>query len=391
MDFFQFSVPTKIIFAQGISKDFSAELEHFSARRYLVVTDQFLNQSGLVAPIIEGMKSAGFEIVGVFDEVPPDSGVGIIEKGAAFAKKNSADGIVAIGGGSVLDTAKGVNLLATLGGDLVNDYSGTQTINSPLNTLIAIPTTAGTGSEVTEAMVILDEKTQTKLSFVDSHLLPSLAILDPELTLGLPAKLTAATAMDALTHAIEATLSVQKSPVADALAYQAIALIMEALIPTVSHGQDREGRGKLLVASNLAGMAFNHAMVGVVHALAHTVGAVAHVHHGMANSILLPYGLEYNLPQRTAEIAALALVLGVAEQGSSLKTALACIKKIRDLRQKLKELCGLSCSLSEAGLKENQISLIAEKAPDDGASFYNPRPLTSEELLPFIQRAFSNL
>lgn len=391
MDFFQFSVPTKVIFAPGISKDFSAELEHLHARRYVVVTDHFLNQSGLIAPIIEGIKNAGFEVVGVFDEVPPDSGVGIIEKGADCVRKNKGDGIVAIGGGSVLDTAKGVNLLTTLGGNLINDYSGAQTIGTPLNPLIAIPTTAGTGSEVTEAMVILDEKTQTKLSFVDSHLLPSLAILDPELTLGLPAKLTAATAMDALTHAIEATLSVQKSPIADALAYKAIALIMEALLPTVSDGQNIEERGKLLVASNLAGIAFNHAMVGVVHALAHTVGAVAHVHHGTANSILLPYGMEYNLPQRTTEIAALAPVLGVSQQDSPHKTALECIKKIRDLRQKLKELCGLSCSLSEAGLKKEQISLIAERAPDDGASFYNPRPLTSEELLPFVQRAFSNL
>ena len=180
--FFQFSCSTKIVFNPGISKDFAAELAPFGLNKVLVITDKMLVELGIVEPILEGLKNAGVEVSGIFKDVPSNSELKVIKRCSEEAIRLEVDGIVAIGGGSVIDTAKGANILLTHGGDLVNDYSGAETLPGPLKPLIAIPTTAGTGSEVTHAAVILDEETHTKLSFVDRNLAPHLAILDPELT-----------------------------------------------------------------------------------------------------------------------------------------------------------------------------------------------------------------
>lgn len=388
MNFFQFQVPTKIVFAPGLARDFSSELDLIAASRFMLVTDRVLCELNLVDPVVAGIKKAGREVVAVFSDVPPDSGINTIQKCAALAKANGAEGLIALGGGSVMDTAKGANILMTLGGNLVEDYSGAQTIGKNLSPLIAIPTTAGTGSEVTEAIVVLDEKSNTKLSFVDSHLLPSLAILDPELTLGLPAKITAATALDALTHAIESMMSVERNPVADALALLAIQKIFSNIEQAVARGDDLPARSELLIASNLAGMAFNHAMVGVVHAVAHTIGGLFHVHHGTANGIFLPFGMEYNLGKREIEIASMATAIGIKSAKNSLQTAKDCIQAVVDLRLRLHRTCGLPVTLSQAGIKKDQLNEIATKAPEDGASFYNPREVNAEDLLPFLEKAY---
>lgn len=388
MDFFQFRVPTKIVFGVGLARDFLAELDAIPATKFIIVTDKVLTDLGVIQPIVDGLKKASREVTAIFNEVPSDSGIKVIEACAETAKMSGAEGIIAIGGGSVLDTAKGANILFSLGGDLVEDYSGAQTITEDLCPLIAIPTTAGTGSEVTEAIVVKDEVSETKLSFVDSHLLPNLAVLDPELTIGLPPKVTAATALDALTHAIESVMSVQRGPVSDALAFQAVKLIFENVETAVKEGKNIAARSHLLVASTLAGIAFNHAMVGVVHAVAHTVGAMFHVHHGTANGIFLPQGMEYNLDVRTEEIARLAPMMGVNPKGDSLTTALTCIESVKQLKSRLHQLCGLPTRFSEVGVKKEDLKRIAEKAPDDGSSFYNPREVKPKDLLPYLEKAF---
>lgn len=389
MDFFQFSVPTRIVFKAGLSRDFSAELEAIPVKKYFVVTDKILADLGIIGPIVEGVKKSGRSVTDIFTDVPPDSGVKVIEACAEKAKISGAEGIIAIGGGSVLDTAKGANILFSLGGDLIGDYSGAQTITENLCPLVAIPTTAGTGSEVTEAIVVFDEGTKTKLSFVDSHLLPTLAVLDPELTVGLPPKITAATALDALTHAIEAVMSLQRGPVSDALAFQAVCLVFQNVESAVKDGGNIFVRSALLVASNLAGIAFNHAMVGVVHAVAHTIGATYRVHHGTANGIFLPYGMEYNLSVREKEIAMLAPFMGIEGSGqSTAELAKKCIGVVRDLLASLHKLCGFPASLKEVGVKKEDLLRMAQKAPEDGTSFYNPRELNADDLLPFLERAF---
>lgn len=388
MSFYQFSVPTKIIHAVGIAHDFAHEVGLIGVERLFLITDMFLFTSGLLSPMLEHLHANGITIAGKFTDVPPDSSVKTVETCAALAKESGAQGFLAVGGGSVLDTAKGANILFSLGGNLQEDYSGAQTITSDLSPLIAVPTTAGTGSEVTEAIVIYDEATQSKLSFVDSHLLPTLAVLDPELTIGLPPLLTAATGLDALTHAVESVVSVQNNPVSDALAYQAVSYVWEFLPRAVQDGSDVVARSKMLVASNLAGMAFNHAMVGVVHSVAHSVGALARVHHGTANGIFLPYGLEYNLPVAAERIATLAPSFGLSRSKNLEADAVAVIVAIKNLLKSLHAMCGFPLSYQAAGVDANLIEKIAAHAVEDGSSFYNPREVTVEDLLPFVKRAF---
>ncbi len=388
-EFFQFFCPTQVVFNPGLAKDFAAELSAFSFSRPIILTDRFLMESGMVTPILEGIKAAGLDPVAVFSEIPSNSELKVVKRCADLAKSKGADGLIAIGGGSVMDTAKVVNILLTHGGDLVADYSGAETLPGPLKPLVAIPTTAGTGSEVSHAAVILDEETHVKLSFVDRHLAPHLAILDPELTVGLPPKLTAATAMDALTHAIESYTSIQSNPISRALAAEAIPLIRKNIIKTILHGDDIEARGSLLTAATLAGIAFDHAMVGVVHGMAHALGGLAGVHHGMANSLFLPWGMEYNLKTCSEKYLEIAGYLGVKTGGMSFEEGgKAAVEAIRRLQRELHEVCGLPYRLRDLNLKEDLLEAIAQGAVDDGTSFYNPREVVKEELLALIQKAY---
>ena len=388
-DFFQFYFPTKVLFQVGISKDFSNELSQLSASRLLVITDGPLLKTGLVEPILEGLKNGGVEKTVLFSDVPPNSELGAVQAAFEKGREIEADGIVAVGGGSVMDTAKAADILLSLGGNLVEDYSGAHTLTSPLKPLIAIPTTAGTGSEVTQAAVILDEKNGVKLSFLDRYLYPTLAILDPELTLTMPPKLSAMTGMDAMTHAVEAYTSLEANPYSDAFSMKAIRLIKDYLPRAVENGSDLEARSNMLVASNVAGVAFDHAMVGVVHSMSHSVGGVSHVPHGMANSILLPWGMEYNFEVAKERYAGIAKRLGVDTRGMSVdEEGRAAIQKICDLRTLLKKICGLPDRLSEAGVKQEDLPKIAKLSVEDGSSFYNPREVVEEEILETLKKAF---
>lgn len=387
--FYQFFCPTKIVFNPGIAKDFSAELAALPVSRVLVITDAMLVKLGVVGPIVEGLKAAGMEVVLTFDQVPSNSELGIVKRCADEAIVKEAEGVVAIGGGSVLDTAKAVDILLTHGGDLVNDYSGAETLPGPLKPLIAIPTTAGTGSEVTHAALILDEANHVKLSFVDRNLAPHLAILDPELTTGLPPKLTAATAMDALTHAIESYTSIQANPISEALAAKAIPLIRQNIMKGVLHGEDIDARGALLTAATIAGVAFDHAMVGVVHGMSHAAGGLAPIHHGTANSIFLPWGMEYNLEACFGKYAEIADLLGVKREGLSDEAAARkAIETVIRLREDLQKACGLPYRLRDAGVAENLLEQIAEGAVNDGTSFYNPREVIKEAVLEQVKKAY---
>lgn len=382
MDFYQFSVPTKILFQAGIAKDFSHELSLLKVKRCCVVTDKGLADSKLIHPVVAGLKAAGCEVVSIFTDVPSNSELQSVKKCAERAGQAKADSWVAIGGGSVMDTAKAANILLTHGGSLLADYSGANTIPGPLKPLVAIPTTAGTGSEVSSAAVILDAVHKTKLSFVDPHLAPHLAILDPELTLGLPSRLTAATGMDAMTHAIESIVSIQRNPFSDACAEKAIVLIHEHLLAAVKEGTNITARSGMLTAAALAGIAFDHAMVGVVHAMAHATGGLCGVHHGTANSIFLPWGIEYNWAVAKEPYERVAKAMG-------LKSAKDLIPALQKFQKDLYTACGLPYRLRDTGLvKVSDLETIAEAAVNDGTSFYNPREVVKEEILKQVKKAW---
>lgn len=387
-EFFQFYLPTKILFQAGISKDFSNELSEWKLSKVLFLTDAYWLKQKQTEEILQGLKNAGIENIEIFSDIPPNSEVKVVKQAAERGARSGAQAIIALGGGSVLDTAKAANILLSQGGDLVADYSGAQTLTKALKPLIAIPTTSGTGSEVTKAAVILDEENSAKLSFVDRYLYPNLAILDPELTLSMPPALTAMTGMDALTHAIEAYTSLEQNSFAQALSLRAIELIHLNLLTATREGSNLEARSAMMIASNMAGVAFDHSMVGVVHSMSHAVGAISHVPHGLANSILLPWGMEYNFEAVSDKYADLGKSFGLAPQGSSAERARQVIQTVRSLQQALKKACALVDNLSAAGVKEEDLDAIAELAVADGSSFYNPKEVIQEEVLKTLKKAY---
>ena len=388
-EFFEFYNPTKVIYSPGIASDFKAELDLLGASKYFIVSDKVISDVGLVKKVVDGLESAGIRITGMFLDVPPNSEVKAVNKCAAQAKASGAEGLIAVGGGSVIDTAKAANILICEGGDLVADHSGAQTLTKPLNPLVAIPTTAGTGSEVTMVAVIYDEENSVKMAFTDKFLLPNLAVLDPEMTTSMSPRLTASTAMDAMTHAVEAYVGLQWSPVSDALASGAIELICGSIVQATRNGNDIEARGSLLVASAMAGIAFSHSMVGCVHGMAHAVGGLCQVPHGIANAILLPHGLEYNFEEITEKLAKLASVMGEEVSGLSPNDrARKAIESVRKLTGKLNEMDALPLRLRDVGVPEERLPEIAEAAVMDGTSFYNPREVVAEEILVHLKNAY---
>ncbi len=381
---FLFYSPTRIVFGPGSARDVGAELEGLVARRALLVTDKNLRGHTDIVARVE--KALGSSLVGVFDEVPADSDVEAVEAGAAFASSCGAESVVSVGGGSVIDTAKCIALLLREGGKL-SDYEGIQMLSRRQSPHIVIPTTAGTGSEVTWAAVIKDRARHRKLLFADHHLIPDVAILDPELSLGLPPFLTAATGMDALSHAVEAFTSAQREPVADALALHAIALIAASLPAAVRDGSDLGARGAMLIAANLAGMAFSNAQIGLCHAIAHTLGARHGVQHGLANAIALSHVVRFNNGESAARHALVAQALGAETRGLSGEAAgLAAADAIDALRRAV----GLVGSFREAGVPEADLPACAEEALSDGSIVYNARMVTeASEVLEVMRAAWA--
>lgn len=388
-EFFQFHNPTKIVYGAGIVSDLSSECEALAAGKYLLISDGSLYDIGLVDRVHAELESSGILVTHTFLDVPQDSDVQTVAAAAEAARQSGAEGLIALGGGSVIDTAKAANILFSESGDLVDDHSGAGTLTRPLKPLIAIPTTAGTGSECTRIAVIYDSESKTKLSFSDQYLLPSLAVLDPEITRSLPAGLTASTGMDALSHAVEAMVDIDQSPVTDALALGAISLIFRNITTAVSDGGNIDARGSMLIAANLAGITFSHSMVGCVHSLSHTIGGLYRVPHGVANAILLPVGMEYNFEEGMEKFALMLPAMGGDGHGlSTEEKARAAIDAVRALTRRLNELGALPLRLRDVGVPEDGLKDIAAAALDEGSSIYNPRELIPDELFEYLKKVY---
>ena len=388
-EFFEFYNPTKVVYEDGVATDLKPELDIIGIKKYFIVSDHIINDLGLVDKVAGGLAEAGFEVTGKYLDVAQDARLNDVQTCADQIKASGAEGIISIGGGSVIDTAKAANILFSEGGNLVDDYSGAHTLTRPLKPHVVIPTTAGTGSEVTMIAVIYDEENKEKLAFADKFLLPNLAVLDPQMTISLPFKMTAATGMDALTHAIEAYVGTQAAPISDAFAVGAIELIMKNIVTATKNGEDVEARGAMQIASTMAGISFTHSMVGCVHGMAHATGGLYRVPHGVANGIFLPFGMEYNFEGIKEKLARLAPIMGEDISGlSEEEAARLAIAAVRKLSKQLNDLDALPLRLRDVGVPEDGLEAIAEGAINDGTSFYNPREMDEEDLLPFIQKAY---
>lgn len=377
---FIFRFKTKIIFGPDTAKDVGMEVDSLGCSRALIVTDSYLSSK---TDLVERVKTAlGRFCAGVFDGCEVDSGVHIVDKGNEMGRKVNADCLVSVGGGSSIDTAKGMAICLKKGGNL-RDYPGINFLDEPITPHIVIPTTGGTGSEVTYAAVIKDHEAGRKLLICDNFLIPDIAILDPLMTVGMPSMVTAGTGMDAVTHAVEAIHSLQRDPIADALALHAIRLAKRYLPDAVKNGNDITARGQMLIAANMAGAAFSNAQVGVVHALAHSVGARFNVPHGVANSILLPHCIKFNLPECPDRYAMVAEALGVDIRGKSDEKAGA---EAADAVMALAKSVGLPLRLRDVKVPESGLETAANDAISDGAIVYNPRNAMDHELLLGILR-----
>ena len=390
--YYEFFCPVKIIAGHAALEHIPFELNALGSKRPMIITDKGVRGNNLLAPLEAAFNATDVVLAHIFDDVPPDSSLETVRAAAAAYRENNCDAIIAVGGGSVIDTSKATNILVTEGGDDLLKYSGAHNLPRPLKPFFVIPTTSGTGSEVTMVAVVSDNQRHVKLPFASNYLMPHAAILDPRMTQTLPPHLTAMTAMDAMTHAIEAYSCLAANPMSDAYATAAIKKISENLFAVLENPNDSYARLELAQASTMAGIAFSNSMVGLIHSLGHALGAVAHLPHGLCMNLFLPYVLEYNKEVNGKRLADLLLPLAGADiyaQTPAAERADKTINTLLTIRDQLHALTKLPRSLSETGkVSKAQLDDVAEKALNDGSIIYNPKETTLKDLKSILEKAW---
>lgn len=377
---FMYSIPSVVNFGEGASKKIGEMVMGFGAKKVLCVYD--LGVKNLAGEIVHILQESGLTVI-AFDGVLPNPPDTIVEEAARTAKEANVDIIVAVGGGSSMDCAKAINILLT-NPSPINQYDGLNLVKNPTKPLIAIPTTSGTGSEVTSFTIITDTTRLKKMVIGGQFVGATVALADPLLTLGLPPAVTAATGMDALTHAVEAYVSKGASIPTDVNALKAISLIAENLVEATNNGSNIEARTNMLLGSMMAGFAFNSAVLGLVHSIAHPLSVHCGLPHGVANACGLPHVMEYNaevVPDRTIDIG---VAMGLELEGLSKEEAVTkVIAAVKELSAKVK-----IPTLKEAGVQKEQFDRIAEDAMQEISTLFNPRETTKEEIIEILEKAY---
>lgn len=371
-----FFIPSLNLMGAGCLQQAVDAMRGHGFRRALIVTDQGLVKAGLAGKVAEMLGAVDIEPV-VFDGVHPNPSCANVNAGLALLREKQCDVVVSLGGGSPHDCAKGIALVAVNGGK-IQDYEGVDKSAKPQLPLVAINTTAGTASEMTRFCIITDESRHIKMAIVDKHTTPILSVNDPETMAGMPAALTAATGMDALTHAVEAYVSTIATPITDACALKAVELIAGFLRRAVKDGQDMEAREQMAYAQFLAGMAFNNASLGYVHAMAHQLGGFYDLPHGVCNAVLLPHVQVFNAAVAGERLGDVAIALG--EKTRSAEAAIAAIKR-------LAADVGIPAGLAALGVKEADIPTLADNALKDACGLTNPRKGSHQDVCSIFRAA----
>ncbi|MGF1756856.1 L-threonine dehydrogenase [Photobacterium sagamiensis] len=370
-----FFIPTVNLMGAGCLTEAVDAVKAQGFKKALIVTDKILSQIGMVKQVADLLSEREVESV-VFDGTQPNPTIGNVEAGLKLLKANECDCVISLGGGSPHDCAKGIALVAANGGK-IGDYEGVDQSAKPQLPLIAINTTAGTASEMTRFCIITDEARHIKMAIVDKNTTPLMSVNDPKLMLAKPASLTAATGMDALTHAIEAYVSIAATPITDAVAIKAMELIQANLRTAVKDGQNLEAREQMAYAQFMAGMAFNNASLGYVHAMAHQLGGFYDLPHGVCNAVLLPHVQRYNAQVCPERLRDVAKAMGVNVEGMTAEQgADAALEAIQVLSKDV----GIPAGLKELGAKDEDISILADNALKDACGFTNPKQATHEEI-----------
>ncbi|WP_305417407.1 L-threonine dehydrogenase [Photobacterium leiognathi] len=370
-----FYIPTVNFMGAGCLTQAADAIKSHGFKKALIVTDKVLNQIGVVTQVAVLLTERDIDSV-VYDGTQPNPTIKNVDEGLALLKENQCDFVISLGGGSPHDCAKGIALLAANGGQ-IGDYEGVDRSAKAQLPVVAINTTAGTASEMTRFCIITDEERHIKMAIVDKNTTPLMSVNDPQLMLAKPASLTAATGMDALTHAIEAYVSTAATPITDAVAIIAIELIQQNLRTAVKEGQNLNAREQMAYAQFMAGMAFNNASLGYVHAMAHQLGGYYNLPHGVCNAVLLPHVQRYNAQVSAERLRDVAKAMGVDVEGMTAEQgADAALEAIVVLSKDV----GIPSGLKELGAKEEDIAFLADNALKDACGFTNPKQATHEEI-----------
>ncbi len=380
---FSFELPTRIEYGVGVASKLGEEVRLLKAQKVSLITDPGIIKAGLLDKITSILKEEKL-LYNVFDGVDPNPKDRNVERGAQVVRSFEADAMVAVGGGSVIDCAKAIGVLVSHDGKRIKDFEGKTAVKKPILPFIAVPTTAGTGSEVTFSAVITDRENNYKMTVRSPFMAAKVALLDPKLTVTVPPHITASTGMDALTHAIEAYTVKVSEPISDALALYAIELITNNLVNAVKNGENINARACMLVGSLLAGMAFSHSDVGSVHCMAEALGGVYDAPHGVCNAVLLPYVMEYNAEfclEKYARIAqAMGEIFDTMEEG-----AMKAVERVK----KLSVDVGLP-SFKSLRVKEEDLEKLADMAAKNISTKSNPREMTKDDYLTLFKRALAD-
>lgn len=385
MRYYDFLMDSVNFFGPGCAELLGERCRILGLRKPLIVTDTFLEKikDGPVEKSVASLKAQGISYA-VYNGVEPNPKVHNCHEGLKVYLDEKCDSIITVGGGSAHDNGKGIGIAATHEGDLTS-YAGIEKLDKALPPIVAVNTTAGTGSEVTRHCVLTNLETKLKFVIVSWRNIPAVSFNDPLMMLEIPAALTAATGMDALTHAVESYVSVDANPVCDAMAAQAIRLVGDNLRQAVANGGNIKARENMAYASLLAGMAFNNANLGYVHAMAHQLGGQYDMPHGVANAILLPTVEEYNLGSNPKKFAEIAEFLGENIEGLSVMDA--AYKSIEAMRRLAADV-GIPKNLKDLGVKKEDFDLMAGNALNDGNAGSNPRVGNKQDIIGLFEKAF---
>lgn len=383
---FIFKMPAKVRFGVGMTQNLGKLLkEELGFKKVFVATDRGIVAAGILDKVTAGLEAGGMEYQ-VYSDLIPDPTIEIVDEVAGILRNSGADAVVAVGGGSPIDTAKAMCMLQTHEGS-IRDYlfGGTKQVENPIMPLICIPTTAGTGSEMTAASVITNNQEKTKVSVTHENLIPKMAIIDPSLHVGMPPFITATTGMDALTHAIESYVSLNAEPISDAMGLAAMELIGANIRTATADGSNMEARTNMALASTIAGVAFMNGGLGVVHGIAQTIGAVAHVAHGTANALLLPYCMQRNMVGNLKKFGKIARALGENTDGmTDREAAQAAVDAVFQLASDLR----VPTKLKDVGVTRDMFPAIIEGTMEYRLLSVNPCKLAEADIEEILEAAY---
>lgn len=379
---FEFFVKSDIVFGRDSIKELSKVIQGYHAEKVMLVYDAGVKSAGIADKVLESLKEAEVEIV-IFDKVIPNPTNEVVEEAAKIAKEKKVDTFVAVGGGSSIDLAKAIDVLMTNPGP-IGQYGGIGMVKNELLPLIAIPTTAGTSSEITNVSALIDTEKVVKYVVIDNKLVPSKVIIDPEFTKTMPASVTAATGMDAITHAVESYISNMASPLTEYNSIQGLKIIYHNLPTAVKDGANMEAREQMMLGCVITGFGFSNANLGLVHGIAHALSAHFQLAHGMANATVLPYVMAYNAKSCPEKMVELAKAIDLPVSGDMDKDMYLLSEELLKLTKEL----GIK-TLSEQGIREEDFDMLAEDILHEPVLGFNPREnVTKEDIIEILKKAY---